>query len=64
MQNFLLHNLGDKFEEIGVLSGIAFDLQGEARGAMGIDTAWFRNSPALGIAIGNFSNEMTALYVA
>ncbi|TXT32872.1 MAG: hypothetical protein FD138_2032 [Planctomycetota bacterium] len=64
VQNFLLHNLGDKFEEIGVLSGIAFDLQGEARGAMGLDTAWFRNSPALGIAIGNFSNEMTALYVA
>lgn len=64
VQNFLLHNRGDRFEEIGVSSGIAFDLQGEARGAMGIDTAWFRNSPALGIAIGNFSNEMTALYVA
>ncbi|MFM9960287.1 MAG: CRTAC1 family protein [Planctomycetaceae bacterium] len=64
VQNFLLHNLGDRFEEIGVASGIAFDLQGEARGAMGLDTAWFRNSPALGIAIGNFSNEMTALYVA
>lgn len=64
VQNFLLHNQGDHFEEVGVSSGIAFDLQGEARGAMGIDTAWFRNSPALGIAIGNFSNEMTALYVA
>ncbi len=64
VQNFLLHNQRDRFEEAGVSSGIAFDLQGEARGAMGIDTAWFRNSPALGIAIGNFSNEMTALYVA
>ncbi len=64
VQNFLLHNQGDRFEEIGVSSGIAFDLQGEARGAMGLDTAWFRNSPALGIAIGNFANEMTALYVA
>ncbi len=63
VQNFLLHNLGEKFEEIGALSGVAFDLDGNARGAMGIDTAWFRNSPALGIAIGNFSNEMTALYV-
>lgn len=63
VQNFLLHNLGDKFEEIGAASGVAFDLDGNARGAMGIDTAWFRNSPALGIAIGNFSNEMTALYV-
>ena len=64
VQNFLLHNLGGKFEEIGALSGVAFDLDGNARGAMGLDTAWFRNSPALGIAIGNFSNEMTALYVA
>lgn len=64
VQNFLLHNLGEKFEEIGALSGVAFDLDGNARGAMGLDTAWFRNSPALGIAIGNFSNEMTALYVA
>lgn len=65
VQNFLLHNLGDgRFEEIGVLAGIAFDLDGTARGAMGIDSAWFRNSPAIGIAIGNFANEMTALYVA
>lgn len=63
VQNFLLHNLGGKFEEIGASSGVAFDLDGNARGAMGIDIAWFRNSPALGIAIGNFSNEMTALYV-
>lgn len=63
VQNFLLHNLGGKFEEIGAVSGVAFDLDGNARGAMGLDTAWFRNSPALGIAIGNFSNEMTALYV-
>lgn len=64
VQNFLLHNQGDHFEEVGVSSGVAFDLQGEARGAMGLDTAWFRNSSAIGIAIGNFSNEMTALYVA
>ena len=64
VQNFLLHNLGNgKFEEAGVTSSVAFDLDGNARGAMGIDTAWFRNSPAIGIAIGNFSNEMTALYV-
>lgn len=65
VQNFLLHNLGNgKFEELGALSGVAFDLDGNARGAMGIDTAWFRNSPSIGIGIGNFANEMTALYVA
>ncbi len=64
VQNFLLHNLRNgKLEEIGALSGMAFDLDGNARGAMGCDTAWFRNSPAIGIGIGNFANEMTALYV-
>jgi hypothetical protein len=31
---------------------------------MGIDTAIYRDDGKLGIAIGNFANEMTALYVA
>ena len=31
---------------------------------MGIDSARFRNDDTLGIAIGNFANEMNALYVA
>jgi hypothetical protein len=31
---------------------------------MGIDAARYRNDGALGIAIGNFANEMTALYVS
>ena len=31
---------------------------------MGIDAGYFRNDQSLGIAIGNFANEMTALYVS
>jgi len=31
---------------------------------MGIDAARYRNDNSLGIAIGNFANEMTALYVS
>jgi hypothetical protein len=31
---------------------------------MGIDAADFRNDGSLGVAIGNFANEMTALYVS
>jgi hypothetical protein len=62
--NFFFHNLGKgKFEEIGITSGIAFDQSGSARGAMGIDWADFKNDGSLGLAIGNFANEMTALYV-
>jgi enediyne biosynthesis protein E4 len=65
VQNFLFRNLGDgTFREVGVVSGVAFDMNGMARGAMGIDVARFRDNGALGIAIGNFANEMTALYVS
>jgi hypothetical protein len=46
------------------MTGLAFDSYGKTRGAMGIDTARYRNDGRLGIAIGNFANEMTALYVA
>jgi hypothetical protein len=64
VQNFLFHNRGDgTFREIGEATGIAFDMNGNARGAMGVDAARFRNDDSLGIAIANFSNEMTALYV-
>jgi enediyne biosynthesis protein E4 len=65
VQNQLFRNCGNgTFEEVGALAGIAFDEGGSVRGAMGIDAARFRNDGALGIAIGNFSNEMMALYVA
>ena len=65
VQNFVFHNeRNGTFKEIGALSGIAFDSYGQTRGAMGIDAARFRNDDVLGIAIGNFANEMTALYVS
>src|SRR5207302_1047588 len=63
--NFVfLNQRNGTFKEIGALSGVAFDSLGNARGAMGIDAAHYRNDDKLGIAIGNFANEMTALYVA
>jgi hypothetical protein len=63
--NFLFHNEHNgTFKEIGARSGVAYDAYGLTRGAMGIDSARFRNDDRLGIAIGNFANEMNALYVA
>ena len=63
--NFLFLNQRDgTFKEVGAMSGLAFDSYGNTRGAMGIDSARYRNDGRLGIAIGNFANEMTALYVA
>jgi enediyne biosynthesis protein E4 len=62
--NFFFHNLGGgKFEEIGLTTGVAFDQGGATRAAMGIDWGDFKNDGSLGLAIGNFANEMTALYV-
>jgi enediyne biosynthesis protein E4 len=64
VRNFLFLNRGDgTFAEAGAESGIAYDMNGNARGAMGIDAAYYRNDRNLAIAIGNFANEMTALYV-
>jgi hypothetical protein len=63
--NFVFHNQKNgTFKECGATCGVAFDSYGNARGAMGIDAAHYRNDSALGITIGNFANEMTALYVS
>jgi hypothetical protein len=61
--NFLYRNRGDgTFEEIGRAAGIAFSEEGKARGAMGIDAADYDDSGRESLVIGNFSNEMLALY--
>lgn len=63
-RNFLYRNLGDgRFEEVGVLEGIAYDREGRATSGMGVDVARFRNDDDVGIAIGNFANEMSSLFV-
>jgi hypothetical protein len=65
VQNLLFRNSGDgTFAEFGILAGVAFDSSGNARGAMGIDAAVIRDGKSMAVAIGNFANEMTALYVA
>ncbi len=63
--NFYFHNNGDgTFSEDAVVVGLAYDRDGNATGAMGIDTGQHRNDGDLGVAIGNFANEMTSLYVS
>ncbi len=61
--NYLYRNQGNgTFEDVGVLAGIAFGENGAARGAMGIDAADYDGSGRESLIIGNFSNEMVALY--
>ncbi len=66
VQNNLFRNVGDgTFKEVAAISGVAFDSEGNARGAMGIDVACVRDDPRCAcVAIGNFANEMTAFYVS
>ena len=65
VQNFLLHNRGDgTFEDLGAATGVAFDGAGAATGAMGVDAGDLAGDGRLGIAVGNFANEMSSLYLA
>ncbi len=65
VQNFFFHNLGDgSFEEVGEFFGLAYDRDGGASGAMGVDSGLYRNDSNLGFLIGNFANEMTSIYVS
>ncbi len=62
-RNFLFRNLGDgTFEEIGESIGLAYDGNGSTTGAMGLDVTDYRNDGSFGIAVANFSAEMTGLY--
>jgi hypothetical protein len=50
------------FKEEGVAAGVAYSADGVARGAMGADAADYDRSGRPHLLVGNFSNEMLALY--
>jgi hypothetical protein len=61
--NRLYHNNGKgTFKDVGMTAGVAFSEAGTARAGMGVDAADFDGSGRQGLVIGNFSNEMIALY--
>jgi hypothetical protein len=61
--NRLYRNTGDgRFADVGMSAGVAFNEAGVARAGMGVDAADYDGSGRQGIIIGNFSNEMMALY--
>lgn len=64
VRNFLFVNNQDgTFAERGIDIGVAFDTAGNATGAMGMDISSESNPPRMSVAIGNFANEMSSLYV-
>ena len=52
------------FEDIAFISGVALSDTGAARAGMGVDIACFRNDGTHAIAVGQYENEMTALFVS
>src|SRR5207248_560142 len=53
---FLFHNLGhDRFEEVGVASGLANDEQGNPHSGMGIDVGDLYNNAKSSVVIANYS---------
>jgi len=56
------NNHNGTFTQDSVQAGIAYDMNGVARGAMGIDAADFNHTGYPSLAIGNFSNQMLGLY--
>ena len=61
--NRLYRNRADgTFADVGTTAGVAFNEAGVARAGMGVDAADLDGSGRPSLVIGNFSNEMMALY--
>jgi hypothetical protein len=61
--NKLYRNKGNgTFSEEGTVAGLAFNDMGKARAGMGTDAGDYDRSGKASLVIGNFSNEMIALY--
>ena len=61
--NFLFQNDGTgKFEEVGLIAGIAYDLHGDDQGSMGVDCGDYDNDGWLDFYQTSYAQEMAALY--
>ena len=56
------NNHDGTFAEVGVSAGVAFSEDGVARGAMGVDAIDYDRAGRPHLLVGNFSNQMLALY--
>ncbi len=63
MPNSLYRNLGDgTFEEVGALSGPAYNADGATQGSMGIDVGDFDNDGRFDLVVTNFAHDYDTLY--
>jgi hypothetical protein len=62
-ENFLFHNKGDgTFEEIGLLAGVAYDLNGDEQGTMGVNAGDYDGDGWFDIIATDYQNQMSTLY--
>ena len=62
-RNFLFHNQRDgTFEEVGLMAGVAYSMEGVARAGMGTDFGDYDQDGWLDIFVNNFETEGAALY--
>jgi hypothetical protein len=63
LENFLLVNRGGgKFEEDGLVAGVAYNSFGQARSGMGVDAADYDSDGNTDLLVGNIDHEDFALY--
>ncbi len=61
--NFLFENDGTgKFEESGLIAGIAYDLHGDDQGSMGVECGDYDNDGLLDFYQTSYAQELTTLY--
>jgi hypothetical protein len=63
MPEFLYHNKGDgTFEEVGLASGVAVDIDGRTYAGMGVDFADYNNDGWPDIVVTDLANQRYAMY--
>ncbi|MHC4557232.1 MAG: CRTAC1 family protein [Planctomycetota bacterium] len=61
--NFIFENDGiGKFEEVGLLTGLAYDLSGTAQGTMGVECGDYNNDGLLDFHVTSYQRDLATLY--